>query len=124
MQFDPVELSPREFELAVKSWLDATGKKLTVYESCHREKLKGREGTYEIDVKATFEEFGAKFTVLVECKHQNSPVKQDVVQVLYDRLRPTGAHKGILVATTTFQHGAIEYAKAHGIALIQVTDGQ
>ena len=56
-------------------------------------------------------------------KHQNSPVKRDVVQVLRDRLRTTGAHKGILVATTTFQRGAIEYAKTHGIALVQITGG-
>jgi restriction system protein len=117
-------LSPEGFELLVKSWLDAAGKGLKSYESFHRERLDGSDGTYEIDVKATFEEFGATFTVLAECKHQKSPIKREAVQVLYDRLRTTGSHKGIMFATTAFQRGAIEYAKTHGIALVQVADGQ
>ncbi len=124
MNINPVDLSPEAFELTVKSWLDATGKSLTAFESSHRNKLSGSDGKYEIDVTAKFEELGVQFLVLVECKHQRSPVKRDVVQVLYDRLRATGAHKGIMFATTTFQRGAIEYAQAHGIALVQIADGQ
>lgn len=33
-----------------------------------------------------------------------------------------GAQKGILISTSNFQSGAIEYAKTHGIALIQMTE--
>ena len=124
MRCDPVKPSPEEFELTVKSWFDKTGKVLTAYESCHRGKLKGSDGTYEIDVTLRFEEFGSEFTVLCECKHHKNPVKREAVQILYDRLRATGSHKGILVASTSFQSGAIKYAKAHGIALIQITDGR
>lgn len=45
-----------------------------------------------------------------------------MVQILNDRVRETGAHKGILFSTVRFQRGAVEYADAHGIALIQLTD--
>ena len=37
-------------------------------------------------------------------------------------LRAIGAQKGIVVSTSNFQSGAIDYAKAHGIALIQMTE--
>jgi restriction system protein len=123
-QIDSVELSPEGFELLVKSWLDAAGRDLKAYQSFHREKVDGVNGVYEIDVKATFEEFGATFVVLAECKHHKSPIKREAVQVLYDRLRSTGSHKGIVFATTSFQRGAIEYATTHGIALVQVAEGK
>ena len=35
-----------------------------------------------------------------------------------------GAHKGVLVATSAFQSGAIEFARTHGIALVTVTEGR
>jgi len=124
MQIDTVKLSPEEFELAVKSWFDATGRKLTEYKSSHREKVQGSDGIYEIDIKVAFQEFGAEFVVLIECKHHNNPIKREVVQVLHDKMISTGAHKGVLVATADFQRGAIEYAAAHGIALIRIANGQ
>lgn len=44
------------------------------------------------------------------------------VQILYDKIRATGAQKGILISTSGFQSGAIKYASEHGIALIQITE--
>lgn len=121
--YDPVEMTPEEFELEVKRVLEAEHSGLTSVRTTHREIIVAGDGSYQIDVTARFEALSLKFLVLVECKHQKKPVEREVVQVLYDRLRATGAQKGVLFATTSFQKGAIDYAKVHGIALVQVVDG-
>ena len=87
------------------------------------EKIEGSDGTYEIDVTARFEVLGASFLVLAECKHHKNPIKREAMQVLYDRLRAVGANKGMMFSTSGFQKGAIEFARAHRIALIQIVDG-
>lgn len=125
MQMDEqlATMSPIEFEQQVKALLDKLGADLNSFRSEHREQLAGSDGTYEIDVSVRFTAMGAQFLVLVECKHQRTPIKRDVVQVLHDRLQSTAAQKGIIFATTGFQRGAIEYAQAHGIALVRIADG-
>jgi restriction system protein len=52
------------------------------------------------------------------------PVEREDVQVLADKLRAVGAQKAILFATNGFQRGALEYARAHGIALVRVIEGK
>lgn len=42
--------------------------------------------------------------------------------MLYDKIRACAANKGVLVSSSNFQSGAIQYASKHGIALIQLTD--
>jgi restriction system protein len=51
-------------------------------------------------------------------------VKREVVQALWAKVQSVGAHKGIIFATKGFQSGAIEFAKFHGIALVEVVDGR
>jgi restriction system protein len=87
------------------------------------EKLQASDGVYEIDVTARFEVLGARFLVLIECKNHKNPIKREVVQVLYDRIRAVGAHKGMIFSTAKFQKGAIEFARAHNIALLQIVEG-
>jgi len=123
-EIPPVELSPEQFEMEVKRILDTAGARLDSFRATHRQVLSGAEGDYEIDVAVRFEAMGAEFLVLVECKHQKSPVKRQVIQVLADRIRSVGAHKGIVFATAPFQSGALEYAKTHGIALVRIADGK
>src|SRR5262249_23447663 len=77
---------------------------------------------YEIDVTARFKALG-DMLVLIECKHHKNPIKREVVQVLYDKLRALGAQKGMIFSTVKFQKGAIEFAQAHGIALVLVANG-
>ena len=60
----------------------------------------------------------------VECNHDKSRVKRDRVQELWAKIQSVGAHKGILFATAGFQSGAIEFAKSHGIALVEIADGR
>ncbi len=123
LAIEPIELTPERFELVVKAMLEACGRSISPFRVTHREELPGMDGAYEIDVTVRFRVLDADFVVLVECKHQRNPVKRDVVQVLHDRVLSTGAHKGILFASTTFQRGAIEYAMKHGIALVRLAEG-
>jgi restriction system protein len=62
------------------------------------------------------------FLILFECKRHKDPVKRSDVQVLLAKLQSTGAQKGVVVAVTGFQSGALEFAKAHGIACIRLVD--
>jgi restriction system protein len=119
---DPIILSPEEFELRVRHVLESCGAELDRFKTKHREKIACDDGTYEIDVTARFRALGVDFLVLVECKHQRNPIKREVVQILRDRIQSSGAHKGMLFATTTFQSGAVEYAIKHGIALIRISE--
>lgn len=82
------------------------------------------DSTYQIDVLAKFQAFaGAEFIVLIECKKYRSAVERELVQVLHDKVRSIGAHKGMLFTTSGFQSGAIKYATVHGIALVSIIDG-
>ena len=44
------------------------------------------------------------------------------VAILHRKLESIGAQKGILISTSNFQSGAVEYGKAHGITLIKAED--
>ena len=122
-QIEPVTLTPREFELLVQGILDAAAGSLVDYRSEHLASLTGGDGEYIIDVVATFSALGAKFAVLVECKHHARAVERQDVQVLHSKLQSLGAQKAMLFATSGFQSGAVKFAAAHGIALVEVATG-
>lgn len=122
--FQPASLTPVEFEREVKAMLERSGSTLRSFVTRQRERVTASDGEYEIDVTVRFEALGADFLVLVECKHQKRPVEREDVQVLADRVRAVGAHKGMAFATSKFQRGALEYARAHGIALIRIADAE
>jgi restriction system protein len=121
-----VDITPTEFERQVKTWLEKSSDGLKKFHATHRKKIEGSGGEYEIDVVAEFEALGgASIVVLIECKYYSSsnPIKRDTVMTLHAKVQDVGAHKGILFSTSGFQKGALEYAKAHGIATVQVEDG-
>jgi restriction system protein len=118
------ELSSEDFEKTVKEILKASAHGLDEFNAIHREQIKGLDGSYEIDVTARFRALGADFLVLVECKHHKNPIKREMVQVLHNRVQSVGAQKGMLFSTCGFQKGAIEYAEAHGIALVRIVNGK
>lgn len=118
-----VDISPIEFELIVKKWVEDSEKKLISLKVEHNVKLEAHDGTYQIDVLAIFEAFGAEFKIIIECKKHKNAIPRSLVQILHDRVRSLGAHKGMLFTTTGFQSGAIKYAKEHGITLIRITEG-
>lgn len=119
-----LEITATEFERLVRDWILKQGGELTSLEVTHDAKVKSYDSTYQIDVLAKFQAFGgAEFKVLIECKKYRSAVERELVQVLQDKVRSVGAHKGMLFTTSGFQSGAIKYAKAHGIALVSIIDG-
>ena len=117
------DLTPGEYERAVADLVQATGHEVTDFRVQHLDPVEGVDGTYIIDVTARFRLMGADFLMLFECKRHSSPVKREHVQVLKDKLQSTGAHKGIVVAASGFQRGALEYARIHGIACVRLVDG-
>lgn len=125
-RFPPVgALTPEQFELLVKRWLDSGGQKLESFETAHLEQIEGLDGEYKFDVTARFKALGgADFLVIVECKKHKNPIKREVVQTLRDKQQSVGAQKAMVVSTSAFQSGAIEYASSHNIALVQIMSGQ
>jgi restriction system protein len=118
------EMTSSEFEQYALSLLEVAIKDLPNAEVKHNQLMITSDGKYQIDGTIRFETMGVKYLTLVECKMYKNPVSREKVQVLYDKLRAIGAQKGILVTTSCFQKGAIEYASFHGIALVQVVDGR
>lgn len=115
-------LSPTAYEEAVADIVTAMDLELTDWQVQHLEHVAGLDGTYVIDVTARFRLKGLDFLVLFECKRHSSPVKREHVQVLHRKLQSTGAQKGVVVAASGFQSGALEYATAHHIACIRLVD--
>jgi Restriction endonuclease len=62
------------------------------------------------------------FLIIFECKRHKDPVKRSDAEVLLTKLQSTGAQKCVVVAATGFQSGALEFAKAHGIACVRLID--
>lgn len=118
-------ISPTEFEELcleiLKSYADA--EHLLNFSIQHNVCIPANDGTYQIDVYARFIAMGVEFKVIAECKRYSSPVSREKVAVLADKVRSLGAHKGVMISTCGFQSGAYEYAKKHGIALLQIIDG-
>lgn len=119
-----LEIKATEFERLVRDWILKQGGELTSLEVTHDAKVEAYDSIYQIDVLAKFQAFaGAEFIVLIECKKYRNAVERELVQVLHDKVRSVGAHKGMLFTTTGFQSGAIKYARVHGIALVSIIDG-
>ena len=117
-------MTPTEFELHCMEILRgyAEEEKLPAFKIEHDVKLTASDGTYQIDVYATYTALGAEMKILAECKQHKRSVGRDKVEVLESRLRSLGAQKGLLLSTAGFQSGAIQFAEKHGIALVQVFD--
>jgi restriction system protein len=122
----PVKITPTEFEGQVFSWLKQTHPQNGCnLKATHSATVTGEGGSYQIDILVRLTILGgAEITVLVECKHKGRPVERSDVLELESKLRDTAAHKGMLFSTSGFQKGALEYATAHGIATVIVTDGK
>ena len=114
-----IQMTPENYEIAVKNVISAKGQELTDFRVEHKEILKGTDGEYELDVTARFTAFeGANFLILIECKHHKNPIKRELVQVLQSKLLSVGGQKAMMFTSSKFQRGAIEFAQIHGISLI------
>lgn len=117
-------ITPTEYEVFCTEFLKgyAEEENLKDFAIQHNVVTSADDGNYQIDIYATFVAMGVKFTVLAECKRYTQPVKRDYVVLLEAKVRSLGAQKGILISTSGFQSGAVEYAQKHGVSLIQVFD--
>lgn len=119
------DITPEDFELQVKAWLESTSSVLESFNTEHRKKLPGVDGEYEIDVVARFRAFaGTEFLMLVECKKHKNSIKREIVQTLRQKQLSLGAHKAMVVSTSAFQSGAMKFARINGIALVQIINGE
>ena len=120
-----LEITPREFEIEVKNHFDRLGKGLKNYESKHLENVHGLSGgEYEIDITASFDALGGTIKILIECRHYHRKIERDDVLTVHKKMETLGFQKVILVTSFGFQKGALEYAKANGIALVVLQDGR
>lgn len=117
-------ISPTEYEQYCTEVLKqyAEEENLKDFTIQHNVVVKSDDGTYQLDIYATFTALNVQFKVIAECKRYTNPVNREKVVILADKVKSIGAHKGILISTSGFQSGAHEYAKKHGIALIQILD--
>jgi hypothetical protein len=116
------DITPRAYEETVAAIAKSMNLNLVGWEVKHLDPVEGLDGTYIMDVTARFRLAGMDFLILFECKRHKDPVKRSDVQVLLTKLQSTGAQKGVVVAATGFQSGALEFAKAHGIACVRLVD--
>jgi restriction system protein len=123
MFYELENITPEEFEEQVRADLLSMGGQLKSFTAEKRALTVGLDGEYEIDVLAKFEALGAQFVVVVECKKHKNAIKREDVQVLHSKMLSLGAQKAMLFATAEFQSGALEFARAHGIALVGVSEG-
>ncbi|MEL1135014.1 restriction endonuclease [Desulfitobacterium sp. THU1] len=117
-------ISPTEFEVLCLEILNsyAEAEHLSKFSIQHNVHIPTDDGIYQIDIYASFIAMGVEFKVITECKRYSNSVSREKVAVLNDKIRSLGAHKGIIISTCGFQSGAYEYAKKHGIALLQIID--
>jgi hypothetical protein len=115
-------LGPTEYEQAVADIAKSMGREVTDWRVRHLDPVEGLDGTYIIDVTVRFQLAGMDFLVLFECKRHTSPVKREHVQVLHTKMQSVGAQKGVVVAASRFQSGALQYARVHGIACVRLVD--
>jgi hypothetical protein len=118
-------ITPGEFEEFVAGGLlGAAGSGVDDLVVRVHEKVVGGDGVYDFDATVRYRFAGMAFLVVVEAKLHRNPIKRELVQVLHQKVHSVGAHKGVMVATSAYQAGAIEFATAHGIALVTVTEGR
>jgi len=117
-------ISPMEFEIfcfdVIKAYAEADG--LKNFSIVHDKKIKTHDGEYQIDIYAEFTAVLVTFKIIFECKRYSRSVEREKIVILADKIRSLGINKGVLISTSGFQSGAIEYAKAHGIGLLQIID--
>lgn len=120
------DINEHEFEIFCADTLKAYAKQenLTDFTVEPNQHLKTHDGTYQIDVFVKFTALRIKHTMLVECKKQGRKVERKVATDLSKKIESIGANKGLIISTSGFQSGTVQFAKAHGISLWQIVDNQ
>lgn len=118
------DISPTEFEIFCMNTLQAYAiqENLKNFSVSHNQKVESNDGTYQIDVLGEFTIMGTKVKMIVECKKYSRAIEREKICSLYQKQQSLGANKSIFMSTSGYQSGAVMFAKAHGITLIQIVD--
>lgn len=87
-------------------------------------KVEGVRNHHDIDVLVTFRHSGLDLTWIVECKHWQSRVSKLHVLALRQIVEDVGADRGILLAESGFQSGAISATRKSNVYLTNMTELQ
>lgn len=79
--------------------------------------VQGARATHDVDVWVVFERFGLQHKWVVECKYWNDPVPKEKIGILKYVVDDVGADKGVLVAKSGFQPGAMDASRSTNIVL-------
>lgn len=120
----PPDITPAQFERFVVELLESVRPSVEAFEVTLHDKVRRVDGAYDFDATVRFRFGGMAFLVLVEAKRHRNPIKRELVQVLHSKLLSVGAQKAAMIATQSYQRGALTYAREHGIALATVTEGR
>lgn len=123
-RFPGPDITPDEFERWVAQALDVAGAGKDALTVTLHDRVTAPDGTYDFDATVRFRVAGMDFLVLAEAKLHKDPIKRELVQVLHQKMQSAGAQKAVLISTAPFQRGALVFASAHGIALVQVVEGR
>jgi restriction endonuclease len=117
-------MSPADFEAFVVAVLRSTATSLDNVEVRLHEKIEGVDGVYDFDATVRYSFAGMRFLILVEAKLHRRPIDREYVQVLHEKIRSVGGHKGVIFSTAPYKSGAVRFAQIHGIALVTLTEGR
>lgn len=122
--YPPADITPAEYESLVVDVFRAAETPLVKYEVALHDVIEASDGSYDFDGTVRFSVAGMDFLVLIEAKRHNNPIKREVVQALQQKKLSVGAQKAVLVSTSPFQRGAVDFAATHGVALMTLTEGR
>ena len=84
--------------------------------------IQGARTKHDVDVLVKSHHVGFDVTWIIECKHWKSKVSKLHVLALREIISDTGADRGILLAESGFQSGAIEAANLTNVHITSLAD--
>jgi hypothetical protein len=115
----------REYELIVKAIYDALMRQnqLDQLEVQHDVKVQGIGTRHQVDVYCKFQLAGHDQQIIIQVKKEKTPAKQSDLLAFQGVLDDIpGQPRGIFVTHAGYQAGALSYAEAKGIALVQLME--
>ena len=107
----------KQYEEDVASFFRSLG-----YEARANVTVEGARGRHDVDVLVSFRAVGQTVTWVIECKQWERPVPKERVLILDSVVKDVGADRGILVAESGYQAGAIRIAERTNITLTSLVD--
>lgn len=89
----------------------------------HNITINGLTTSHQIDIYVSYSLAGTTHAIAFECKDYQSRISQDKIMAFYSKINDIReVTKGIFVAKNGFQKGAINFAQAHGIELVELRE--